>query len=142
MYSVYPKEENQGRRTAKQKEKKNLQVKKSVLMLREKAEWRGLKTTYWKDLLTWKKMSQNNQHQYITAVRKRAFGHSCKDKKKKLSHLERKPDWPQTVTAMLYARRQWNDTHSRKNFTVSKPAFKKRYQQTFKHSRTQIILLS
>lgn len=66
----------------KQKEKKNLQVKKSILMLREKGEWRGFKTTYWKDLLTGKKkMSQNNQYQYITALWKRAFGHSGKDKK-------------------------------------------------------------
>lgn len=68
----------------KQKEKKKtLQVKKSVLMLREKGEWGGLKLHIERIyLLEKKKMSQNNQHQYITALRKRAFGHSSKDQKK------------------------------------------------------------
>jgi hypothetical protein len=47
MYSVYLKEENQASRTTKTKgKKKPLQVKKSVLMLRQKGEWRGPKTTY------------------------------------------------------------------------------------------------
>ena len=48
MYGICPEEENQGNRTTKTKGEQTLQVKKTVLMLREKGEGEeeGLKTTY------------------------------------------------------------------------------------------------
>lgn len=83
------KEEHQANRTTKTKGKQvNPPSRENCSDLERKGERRngarGLKVTYWKDLLlAWRKMSQNDQHQYIRLLWKRSFGHSGKDKKAK-----------------------------------------------------------